>query len=213
MAAESGRGNRWSTPLIVEHEGKAQVVVNATGKVRSYDLATGALRWEAAGQTANAIPSPVSANGIVYVTSGFRGSTLQAIRLDKNGDLTGTDAIAWRYDRDTPYVPSPLLFDGKLYFLKVNGGILSCVDAGTGKPCFAAERLPDVRGIYASPVGAKDRVYIVSREGATLVVKHADKLEVLAANQLDAAIDTSPAIAGNELFLRSKQHLYCIAEK
>ncbi|MBI3191359.1 MAG: PQQ-like beta-propeller repeat protein, partial [Pedosphaera parvula] len=102
-------GTGWSTPLIIDHEGQAQVVVNATGKVRGYDLATGTLRWEAGGQTANAIPSPVSANGMVYVTSGFRGSTLQAIRLGKTGELTGTDAIAWRYDRDTPYVPSPLL--------------------------------------------------------------------------------------------------------
>ena len=106
----------WSTPHVVEVDGRRQVVVNATGKVRSYDLATGKVVWEVGGMTANAIPTPVSAGGLLFVTSGFRGNALKAIRLaGATGDLTGTPAVVWSYDQDTPYVPSPLLYDGLLY--------------------------------------------------------------------------------------------------
>lgn len=203
----------WSTPFIVEHGGKAQVVVNATNKVRAYDLATGEQVWECGGQTANAIPTPVTGHGRVYVTSGFRGSALQAITLGRKGDLTGTDAIAWSHDRGTPYVPSPLLLGDRLYFLKGNDAQISCFNAKDGKPLYAEERLEGIRGVYASPVGAAGRVYITGRDGGVIVLKDADKLEVLATNKLDEGIDASPALVGNELFLRGKQHLYCIAAK
>jgi len=85
----------WSTPLIVEHGGKAQVIVNATSKVRSYDLATGRELWSCAGQTVNVIPSPVADAETVYVMSGFRGSAVFAIALGRTGDLTGTQATAY----------------------------------------------------------------------------------------------------------------------
>ncbi len=203
----------WSTPLIVEHGGKAQVIVNATRKVRSYDLATGKELWSCAGQTANAIPSPVADTDTVYVTSGFRGSALFAIALGRTGDLTGTDAIRWNYDRDTPYVPSPLLVDDLLYVGKVNSGILSCFDKKTGKPHFAAERLEGIREIYASPVAAKDRVYVLGRDGTCLVLKKAPKLEILATNKLEDHTDASIAMVDKELFIRGRESLYCIASK
>ena len=203
----------WSTPLIVEHEGKAQVVTTATSKIRSYDLASGKIVWECAGLTPNAIPSPVSANGVVYCMSGFQGNSVKAIRLGKTGDLTDTDAIVWTHGKATPYVPSPLLYEGKLYFLSSNNGILSCFDAVAGKPFFAEERLQDMRGVYASPVGAAGRVYLVGRDGVALVIKNSDKLEVLATNRLDEGFDASPAVAGKDLLLRGREHLYCIAEK
>ncbi len=203
----------WSTPLVIENGGKPQVVVNATRKVRSYDLATGKQVWECAGQTANAIPSPVATADTVYLTSGFRGSALFALRFDRTGDLTGTDAIRWSYNKNTPYVPSPLLVDGLLYLVTGNNPILSCFDAKSGKPHFEGERLEGVFGIYASPVAAKDRVYVVGREGTCLVLKQGPKLEILATNKLDDKTDASLALAGNELFVRGHQHLYCIAEK
>ncbi|MBC8002554.1 MAG: PQQ-binding-like beta-propeller repeat protein, partial [Opitutaceae bacterium] len=189
-----------------------QVVVNATGKVRSYDVATGAVLWEVGGQTVNAIPSPVTADGVVYVMSGFRGHMLQAIKLGRSGDLTGTDALLWTHNRSTPYVPSPLLYDGQLYFLAINSGILSSFDVKTGKALIDAERLPGVSGVYASPVGAKDRVYLLGREGTSLVLKKGATLEVLATNKLDDRTDSSIAAVGKELFIRGHQYLYCIAE-
>jgi len=202
----------WSTPLIVEHGGQAQVIVNATRKVRSYDLATGKELWSCAGQTANAIPSPVADPDTVYVTSGFRGSALFAIALGRTGDLTGTDAIRWSHDRDTPYVPSPLLVDDLLYVSKVNSGILSCFDKKTGQPHYEAERLEGIREIYASPVTARDRVYVLGRDGTCLVLKKSPKLEILATNKLDDHTDASIAMVGGELYIRGRENLYCIAE-
>jgi len=203
----------WATPLIVEHEGAAQVVTPGTRRIRSYDLKTGKLVWEATGLTANVIPTPVAANGTVYTMSGFRGNALLAIRLGREGNLTGTDAIAWSHGRSTPYVPSPLLYDHRLYFFAGNTGVLSCFDARTGKPLIDAERIEALPGVYASPVGAGGKVYLLGRNGAAVVIKHADKLEVLATNRLDDRFDASPAVVGDELFLRGQENLYCIAEK
>ena len=98
------------TPLIVEVDGKPQVITSASGKVRSYDLTTGDIVWEDDGLTANVIPTPVTADGIVYVLSGHRGTALRAIRFDgAKGDISGSSAILWSYNKDTPYAPSPLL--------------------------------------------------------------------------------------------------------
>lgn len=203
----------WSTPLIVEHQGKTHVVVSGTSKVRSYDLTSGKVLWEGPGLTTNPIPSPVHKDGVVYLMSGFRGAALHAIKLSASGDVAGTDSIVWSHNKSTPYVPSPLLTDDLLYFISGNNGILSCFDVKTGKAHYEAERLENVRGIYASPVSAQDRVYIMSREGGCVVLKKDAKLEVLATNQLDDPTDSSLAVVGKEIFIRGHQHLYCIAEK
>jgi outer membrane protein assembly factor BamB len=203
----------WSTPLVVEQDTNPQVIVTATGKIRSYDLPSGKLIWECAGLTPNVIPTPLPGDGIIYAMSGFQGNALLAIRLGRTGDLTGTDAIVWSVKKNTPYVPSALLYADKLYFFKGNEAILTCLDAKSGRALIDAERIEALRGIYASPVGADGRVYLVGRNGATLVIKPSEKLEVLATNQLDEKLDASPAIVGKELYLRGKEYLYCIAEK
>jgi outer membrane protein assembly factor BamB len=206
-------GTGWSTPLMVEFNGQKQVVVNATGKVRSYDLATGKELWSCGGQTVNAIPSPVAQGDMVYLTSGFRGSALQAIHLGRTGDLTGTDAIAWSRNKSTPYVPSPLLTDNYLYLISGNENMVSCFDAKTGEPYFERERLEAIRGVYASPVSAGDRVYILGREGVCTVLKKGTKPEVLAVNKVDdARSDSSIALVDKQLFLRTAHNLYCISE-
>jgi outer membrane protein assembly factor BamB len=200
----------WATPLVVEHDGRAQVVTAATRKIRSYDLKTGEPLWECSGMTANTIPTPVAGHGMVYATSGFRGNALLAIRLGRAGDLTGSDAIAWSYNRSTPYVPSPLLSGRRLYFLASNSAIVSCFDALTGQPLINAERLDGVTGVYASPVGAAGRVYLVGRNGVTAVLKDADQLEALATNRLEERFDASPALSGSSLLLRGHENLYCL---
>jgi outer membrane protein assembly factor BamB len=203
----------WCTPLIVSHGGRKQVIVNGTHKVRSYDLQDGKLLWECGGQTVNAIPSAVSAGDRVFLMSGYRGNALQALRLDRSGDLTGTDGIVWSHAKSTPYVPSPLLVGNTLYFLSNNSAMLSAFDAGSGKAHFEAERLEGLNGVYASPVAADGRVYVVGRDGNTAVLRQGNALEVLAKNRLDDGFDASPAIVGKQLFLRGRQSLYCIVEK
>jgi len=202
----------WATPLIVTPGGKPQAVVSATGKVRAYDLATGDVVWEATGMTTNVIPSPVHRDGTVYVMSGFRGNALLAVKVDgAQGDVTGSDAIAWSYDRDTPYVPSPLLYDDLLYFLKHNRGIVSVLDRTSGEVVYGPERLEGVEGAYGSLVGAGDHVYVTGRNGTFVVLEHGRKMNVVATNTLDDTFDTSPAIVGEELYLRGSKHLYLIA--
>jgi outer membrane protein assembly factor BamB len=203
----------WATPLVVEHDGRAQVIAPGKNKVRSYDCATGELVWESPGVTMNPIPSPVSEDGMVFVMSGFQGNNLKAIRLaDARGDLSKSSAIVWSLDRDTPYVPSPLLYDGLLYFLKTNSGILSLFDGKTGKPHYQLQRLDGVPNVFASPVGAQGRVYFPGREGTTLVIRHGPNFEVLAKNKLDDGFDASPALVDNDLYLRGYQFLYSITD-
>ncbi|MCX6893075.1 MAG: PQQ-like beta-propeller repeat protein [Verrucomicrobia bacterium] len=203
----------WSTPLIIERDGKAQAVVTATGKIRSYDVASGDVLWECGGLTRNVIPCPVADAGMVYCMSGFQGNACMAIRLGRTGDLTGGDAIAWTHNKSTPYVPSPLLYNGKLYFFANNNGVLTCLDTKSGEAVFDAQKLEDLAGVYASPLGAGGRVYLAGRNGVTVVLKQSDKLEVLASNRLDEKFDASPVAVGKELFLRGREYLYCITEK
>jgi outer membrane protein assembly factor BamB len=208
----------WATPLIIvdkeAHGGRAQVVTSAMKQIRSYDLDTGKLIWYGAGTTMNPIPSPVAADGIVILTAGFRGNNLKAVRLaDAKDDIMNTPALVWTLDRDTPYVPSPLLYDGILYLLKSNNGILSAFDAKTGKPHYQLTRLEAAPNIFASPVGAAGRVYFPSQDGMTVVLKQGPTFEVLAQNKLDDGFNASPALVENELYLRGFRSLYCIAEK
>lgn len=204
----------WATPLVVEHNGIRQVIVNATKRIRSYNLEDGSLIWECEGMTQNVIPSPVTTDGMVYVTSGFRGNALLAIRLaGSRDDISGSEQVVWQHDRHTPYVPSPLLFDGSLYFLSRNSAIISSFDSDTGKPFFGPERLKSAGDIYASPVGAADRIYIPDRDGTTVVLEHGPEMKVLAVNSLDDGFDASPAIVADEIYLRGKQYLYRISEE
>ncbi len=207
----------WSTPLIVEtkggeRDGEAQVVVAATGASRGYDLKTGAEIWRASGMTLNTIPTPLHRNGVVYLTSGFRGNMLQAVSLAQaKGDVSGGDAILWSHDRDTPYVPSPVLYDGHIYFLKRFGNILSVLDANTGESRHLG-RLEGLANVYASPVAAAGNIYFLSREGKTAVLRAGAPPELLALNELDDGFEASPAIAGDELYLRGRKYLYVISE-
>jgi outer membrane protein assembly factor BamB len=203
----------WASPLIVEVNGRAQVITAATSKVRSYDLETGELVWECTGLTRNVIPNPVYANGILYVMSGYRGNALLAIDLAKaKGNITDTGVILWKYAQDTPYTPSPVLMDGRLYFLKANNGSVSCLDARDGKVNYMNEKLDGIVNIYSSPTGAADHLYIAA-ENVVDVIKAGPTYGLLASNKLDDTFHASPVVIGNDLYLRGFKFLYCISAK
>ena len=145
--------------------------------------------------------------------SGYEGYSLLALPLSAKGDISKTAAIAWSKNRGTPYVPSPIEYDGMLYFTQSNRNILTCLATQTGDVIIDRTRLPGLSNIYASPVGANGRVYFTGRSGTTLVLKRSKKLEGLATNKLDERFDSSPSLAGNQLFLRGRKFLYCIAEQ
>ena len=204
--------NAWATPRVIEHKGRTQVITTGSNLIRSYDLESGDLIWTCSGLTGNCIPCPVVENGIVYCMSGYEGYSLMAISLDAEGDVSDSDAVVWRANRGTPYVPSPLLYDGLLYYSQSNQAILSCLDAATGESRFGPNRLSKLTGIYSSIVGADGRVYVVGRSGTTLVLKRSPKLEILAANPLEDRIDSSPALDGKNLFIRGRKFTYCLGE-
>lgn len=203
----------WSSPRIVEVGGKPQVITAGTNQCVAYDLATGEPVWRTGGLTANVIPTPVYQDGMVILMSGFRGAAIKAIRLERaRGELgAGHEAIAWTADEKTPYVPSPLLADGLLYYFDNNRPILSCRDAKSGELRFGPERVDGLENVYASPLAANGHVYLVGRSGQTTVIRQAPSYEVVAVNRLDDEFNASPVAVDGELYLRGRKTLYCIA--
>lgn len=204
----------WATPLVVMFKGQPQIIVSATKRIRSYKPADGSVLWECGGMTDNAIPTPVLDGETVICMSGFRGAALAAIKLAAaSGDITDKpDAFAWKADKNTPYVPSPLLYDGNLYYIKVNEAAISCVQPATGKPHYEKQNLEGLKQIYSSPVAAAGRVYVTSRNGVTAVLKSGPVFELVATNSLDDCFSASAALVEKDLYLRGQKALYCIAE-
>ena len=202
--------NAWATPIVVEHSGKTQVITTGTKMVRSYDLGTGEIIWQCGGLTENSIPCPVVDGDRVYCMTGYKGFSVLALPLSAKGDITGTDAVAWSTNRGAPYIPSPVLYDGLLFFNQSNQNLWSCLDAKNGEALVDRVRLPGMSDIYASPVGADGRIYVTGRNGTTLVLERSRELKPLATNKLDDSFHSSAALAGNQLFLRGKRSLYCI---
>jgi outer membrane protein assembly factor BamB len=205
--------NAWATPLVVERNGATQVITAASNFVRSYDLDSGEIIWQCSGLTGNVIPCPVVDGDHVICMSGYQGYSAIALPLAETGDITGSEKIRWKKERGTPYIPSPLLYEGLLFYNKSNQPILTCLDSKTGEVLFGPERVSPLSNIYASPVGAGGRVYLTGRNGKTMVLERSPKFKVLATNQLNERFDASPALAGRQLFLRGAKYLYCIERK
>lgn len=205
----------WATPLIVERGGRTQVIVSATKRVRGYEFTTGAPLWECAGLTENVVSSPVyDGQELVIAGNSYYQQAMLAIRFDgARGDLTGTDRVAWKLNRSTPYVSSSLLYGDTLYFLRHNQNILLRLDPATGKPRGEPLRLDGIKDfIFASPVGAAGRVYVTGRDGVTVVLRHDRANAVLAVNRLNDSFSASPALVEGELILRGERFLYCLAD-
>ncbi len=202
----------WATPLVVENSGRKQVVMNGQKFARSYDLDTGKELWRCGGQTMRPAASPVANKGMVFVGSGFQGSFLGAFRLNGEGDIKGTDKVAWVINHDTPDDRlATSLVGTAVFFTKRKSGLLSCVDAATGKPHYIAQRIEGLDSIYASPIAAGGHVYLTARNGTTVVINDADVLHIVATNSVDETVGATPAPVDHELFIRGEKHLYCIA--
>ena len=199
----------WSTPLMVTYKGKKQLITSGT-TVRSYDPATGKVLWQCAGLGLNAIPAPVSADGIAYVMTGFQRPNMMAIRIDREGDVTGSDAVVWSTNRGTPYNPSPVLQNDILYFIN-DAAMLSVFKASTGEVYYKQQRLPGTHNLKSSPVAVNGKLYIATEEGDVMVLKMGEKFEVLATNSMgDDMFIATPAVAGGSMYLRGRSTLYCV---
>ena len=201
----------WATPLIVQVGDKKQVIMNGQTNARAYDLESGKELWRCGGQTERPVASAVSADGVVFIGSGHRGSFLAAFRPTGSGDISATDNVLWTIEKDTPDIASPLLSSGRLYYHKGKSGMISCVDAATGSHHYKATRVSGLGNIYASPIAAGGHVYLTDREGVTVVIKDSNTFEIVATNSVGETVDATPAPVDNEMFIRGERHLFCIA--
>ena len=198
----------WATPLVIERDGAKQIVTNGTKAIVGYDLRTGKELWTAKGTTLNAIPCPVEFGDNVICMAGYRGNRAVSIQIGSLGEVNQD----WELKRGTPYVPSPLLSENRLYFTQSNKAILHCVNAETGQYFYEPQRLEALENLYGSPVSANGHVYLADRSGNTLVFKDSEQFQIVATNSLDDQFDASPVPAGTKLLLRGKKFLYCIEE-
>lgn len=202
----------WATPVVIKHDGMHQVIMNGQTKARSYDLGTGSELWSCAGQTQRPVATPVATENLAFVGSGFRGAFLAAFDPSGTGDIEGSKYVKWSVGYDTPDIASFLLSGNRLYYHKAKTGMLSCVDATTGKAHFQTQRVPDIRTTYASPVAAGGHVYVTGRSGTVAVIDDSTSFKVISTNSLGEGIDATPAIAGDQIFIRGTNSLFCIGQ-
>jgi len=202
----------WATPVIVKTEQRSELVTSGNEFLISYDPATGKELWRATGLKSHAIATPVVGHGLVILSSGFPSKAIVAVRLGGSGVIDGTDRIAWRYNKGTAYVPSPILY-GEYVYLMSDAGILTCLDARTGQVVYEGGRIPIATKFYgSSPVAFGGKIVLTSDDGDSFVVKAGPKHEVLATNSLGEPVRSSIAIADGKLFIRGEQNLYCIGK-
>jgi len=203
----------WSSPIVIDVGGAPQLITAATGAIRANDPATGALIWKCSGLSDNVVATPVydPDSGTLIATSSYNFQSMIAIDIrDAKGDLTDSERILWKRSKRTPYIPSPLLYKGHLYFLAHYQGVLSRVEISSGDEPTGPFRLGELRDIYASPVAADGRLYFVDRSGVTLVLRAGKDPGPLAWNQLNDRFSATPALSGSDLLLRGEKFLYCL---
>lgn len=203
----------WATPLVVENQGKKQVVMNGQNNARAYDLETGKELWRCAMKSERPCSSAVAGDGLVFVGGGHKGFFFGGFRLDGSGDILNSKNVAWSWDHDTPDVASPLLSHGRLFFYKGKTGQLSCVDSATGKPFYLASRVAGMKSTYASPVAAGGNVYLTDRDGTIVVIKDSNELQIVATNNMGETVDATLAPVDDQLFIRGEEHLFCLSNK
>jgi outer membrane protein assembly factor BamB len=201
------RTRSYCTPMVIDVDGKPQLVLSGSKCVTAYEPATGRQIWLIDGPTEQFVASPVYAQGILLITGGFPQLHILGIDPRGRGNVTGTH-IKWRTHRGVSYVPSPVAH-GDHFFLVADNGIASCFDAKTGEVKWK-QRLG--RRHSASLVAAGGHVYFVDDDGETFVVKASPQYELVNQNSLGEPCFASPAVSRGQLFIRTEKHLYCIGK-
>ena len=196
----------FSTPGLIEVNGKTQIISPGSGAVIAYDPADGHELWRARyGQGYSVVPLPVFGHGMTYIGTGFDQAKVIAVRYNGTGDVTDTH-IAWTVSKGAPHTPSLLLDGGELYMVS-DAGVAACVDAESGAAVWS-ERLGG--GYSASPVLVEKRLYFINEEGLATVIKAGRTFEVVAKNDLAEKTLASPAVDDGTLFIRTASHLWRI---
>ncbi len=203
----------YTTPIPVQVRGKTQIVVSGGAYVTSHDPSSGKEIWRSGGlnpensRNYRIIASPVAANGIVYAPS--RKTPLLAIKADGTGDVTDTH-LAWKMeDQSGPDVPTPIS-DGTYFYVLNDFGQISCFDAESGATIWGPEET-GIGRVSSSPLLADGKLYLVSETAEIAVVQAGPNYKLLSTNSLDDSYTlSSPAAAGDQIFIRTGEHLYCL---
>ena len=207
----------FSTPTIHVGAGRTELVTNGAGTMLAYDPASGKELWRMSGSSMNTTPTPVSARGLVYVTSGYRTRPIFAIRGGASGDISLAEGassnthVEWSSPRDGPYIASPLVYGEYLYVVSSNG-VLTVFHAGTGERIYK-RRIGDTGGAYsASPIAADGRIYLTSEDGDIFVVRAGPEYELLSKNRMGEVCLATPAISEGQIVIRTAGHLLALAD-
>jgi outer membrane protein assembly factor BamB len=208
----------WGTPTFVESAGRKQIVVNGWHWTGGYDLATGQSVWHLDGGGDIPVPTPVFANGLIYLTSGHgKYMPIRAVRADAAGDITPGDpgrtnaTIPWAYAKRGTYMQTPVVVNN-LVFACTDWGVLTCFDAATGTVKFSERFDSGGQGFTASPVSDGYHVYFTTEQGVVFVVAAASQYSLTAKNELGETCLATPAISDGTLFFRTRGKLIAIAE-
>lgn len=202
----------WNTPLVVTlANGKSELVVAISGKLLAFDPDNGDPLWSCDSHKWYIVPSLVAHEGIVYCLSGKGVEATKAVRAGGRGDVTNSHVL-WTTKKGSN-VSSPVYYEGHLYFANDATGVAYCLDAKTGDIVYE-KRLPRAGGVYGSPVIGDQKLYYLSRWGGTIVLAAKPEFEVLAQNHLEGQrnVNSSPAIANDQIFLRMNGSLFCIGK-
>lgn len=203
MARDGDLRKAHSTPLIVNLNGKAQLLSTGAKAAYGYDPLTGKELWRVRYPAWSGAPRPVYDQGLGFIVTGHGQTELLGVRIDGQGDVTDSH-VAWKVDSMVPRTASPILVDGLLYMVSDDGSV-SCLEAPSGKQIWRSR----IGGTYAaSPIYGDQRIYFFSQQGKTLVLKPGRSFETLATNSLPNGFMASPAVSGRALFLRTKTDLY-----
>jgi outer membrane protein assembly factor BamB len=206
----------WSTPSILEANGKAELVTQATNFTRGYDPDTGKELWKFSGNSEIAIPTPIAGPGFIVITNGYRGvQPIFALKPGATGDITlkGDDTkgtnFAWSTKRGGPYIPTPIVYGDQLYVL-LNGGVFTAYKVATGEQVYQ-KRLGGSGGSFsASPVAADGKIYCTSEDGDVFVIKAGPAYEELAKNSVGEVMMATPAISDGLIIFRGLKNVIAI---
>jgi outer membrane protein assembly factor BamB len=206
--ADRGKGRMsYSTPFVVETTDRAELIVNSSERVDSYDAKTGTLLWYVGGSNQFPIPVPAFHNGILYMSRGYRSGPYLAVRPGGRGDVSATHVL-WQVPTGAPYISS-LVHDGGVLYMASDVGAITAIDAETGKRIWQ-ER---VDGLFtASPVAADGKIYFVSETGEVIVVRSGREPMIIARNDLGERFMSGLAVSNGQLFLRSDGRLFAIGK-
>lgn len=216
--------SQYSTPIIWQNSRRAELVAGGQ-RCRAYDPQTGNLLWSLDMQKGRSSATPLAVGDRLYVGTELRnrggpddgGGFLFAVKPGGAGDITppldadSSEHVAWRVAQSGIQMASPVLCAGHLYLLERRGGSLRCINAETGETAYRT-RIPQARAFWASPWTFDGNVFCLDDNGTTSVVAGGPEFQVLQQNSIEEQTWSSPAIADGAMFLRSLDHLYCIAE-